>query len=91
VVVVWPSSWKREARGGGLGQKRETAKPRCRSLVSGAPCKTAAGDDAERWWDGVVVVVVVVWPSSWKCEARGGGLGQKRETELLRLGFGHAV
>jgi hypothetical protein len=36
------------------------------------PCETAVGDDAEGWWDGVVVVVVVVWPSGWKQEARDG-------------------
>jgi len=54
----------------------------CRSSVSGVPCETAAGNDAEGWWDGVVVVVVVVWLFGWKREARGG-LGQKPETELL--------
>src|SRR5882762_6956114 len=67
----------------GEGVWAKNAKPSCHRSVSGAPCESAAGDDAEGWWDGVVVVVVVVvWPSGWKHEAQGGGLGQKRETEL---------
>ena len=66
----------------GEGVLAKNPKPSCRSSVSGAPCETAAGDDVEGWWNGVVVVVVVVWPSSWKHEARGGGLGQKHEAEL---------
>jgi hypothetical protein len=53
------------------------------------PCETAVGDDVVGWWDGVVVVVV--WPSSWKREAWAGGLGQKPETGPLGLGLGHAV
>jgi len=57
----------------GEGVWAKNAKPSCRSLVSGTPCETAVGDDVEGWWDGVVVVVVVVvWPSGWKREARGG-------------------
>jgi hypothetical protein len=43
------------------------------------------------WWDGVVVVVVVVWPSSWKHKAWGGGLGQKPETSPLGLGLGCTI
>ena len=57
----------------GLGQKHETK--------LGMPCETAVGDDVEEWWNSVVVMVV--WPSGWKCKAQGGGLGQKPETELL--------
>jgi hypothetical protein len=45
----------------------------------------------EGWWDGVVVVVVVVWPSGWKREAQGGGLGQKPKTGPIELSLGHAV
>jgi hypothetical protein len=33
------------------------------------------------------VVVVVVWPSGWKHEARGGGLGQKPKTKPWGLDF----
>jgi hypothetical protein len=66
-------------------------KPKTERSVSGVPCETAVGDDAEGWWDGVVVVVVVVWPSGWKCKAQGGGLGQKPETGPLGLSLGCSV
>jgi hypothetical protein len=36
----------------------KNAKPSCRSLVSGTPCETAAGDDGEGWWGGVDKVMV---------------------------------
>ena len=85
MVAVWLS--------GSLGEGvwAKNTKPSCRSSVSGAPCETAAGDDAEGWWNGVVMVEVVVWLFSWKREAQGGGLGQKPETGSVELGLGCAV
>jgi hypothetical protein len=53
----------------------------------GAPCETALRDVAEGWWHGAVAMAMVVWPSGWKRKARGGGLGQKPETEPWGLDF----
>jgi hypothetical protein len=69
----------------------KNTKPSRRGSVSSTPCETAAGDDVEGWWDGVVVVVVVVGPSGWKREAQGGGLGQKPETGPVELSLGRAI
>ena len=60
IVLWWCGRPVGNARlGEGVWAKK--AKPSCCSSVSGVPCETAAGDDAEGWWDGVMVVVV--WPS----------------------------
>jgi hypothetical protein len=77
-VVV--SDQRRETRQGGLTENR---KSRRHDAASGEPGETELGDSGKGWWDGVgvvVVVVVVVRPGR-KCETRGGGWGQKPETE----------
>jgi hypothetical protein len=74
-----------ETRGSGRGVWAKKVKPSCCSSVSGVPCEMAVGNDAEGWCDGVMVVV---WPSGWKREARGGALGQKPETGPTRARFG---
>jgi hypothetical protein len=54
----------------------------CCGSVSDVLCKAALKDDVEGWWGGVMMVVMVVmWPSSWKRAAQRGDLGQKSETE----------
>jgi hypothetical protein len=61
----------------------KNAKPSRCSSVLGAPCETAAGDDAERWWGGVDEVMAVVGSRVGLRKPGLRVLGQKPETELL--------
>src|SRR5882762_5841336 len=49
----------------------KNAKLSCRSSVSGTPCKTAVGDGGEGWWNGVLLLLLVVRPSGQKRKVRG--------------------
>src|SRR5882757_3441241 len=78
VVVVWPSGWKREARGGGLGQKGETERLYLSVRCPGGNGGGGGGGGVVGWGGGGGGVAV-------RLETRGsggGGLGQKGETEL---------
>jgi hypothetical protein len=70
----------------------ENLKPSHGGLVSGAPCETAAADGVWAWHGGLYQATAAA-AGLWGCETRGGegGLGEKPETELLWLGFGHVM
>ena len=75
----------------GEGVWAKNAKPSCCSSVSGAPCETTAGDDAERWWGGVDEVTAVVGSRVGLCKPGLWVWDQKPETGSSGLGLGRAI
>jgi hypothetical protein len=69
----------------------KNAKPSCRSSVSGVPCETAVGDNAEGWWGGVDEVTASAGLRVGLRKLRLWVWGQKPETGPLGLGLGCAV
>ena len=62
-----------------------------RGLVLGVPRETAVQGDDRRCWVGVDIMEAAGGLRVRQCEAGGGGLGQKPETEQSLLGFGRAA
>ena len=88
VLVMVLRVRKREA-GEGLGAKNHETEHD--GSISGAPCKTTAEGDGERWWGGANEVVVVVGPRVRKREAGEGAGCQMPRNRARWLGFGRAA